>query len=179
MTQAKAQPGSIAARVFPRVLYGTSHPYGQNVTEESYQGDHARRYRRLPQGVFPTRAGSDRGHRGRQPGRREDNDRKGAGSLAGGRHQAVLLLSGIAGASVDDDLHRGQARRRAVDLCHRQSRSAAQYPRLLRNPGNEHHAWRAVPVAAQCQHPRGERVQLRRELGICVWLGSRSFPGGG
>jgi zinc protease len=37
LTQAKAQPGSIAARVFPRVLYGTSHPYGQNVTEESYR----------------------------------------------------------------------------------------------------------------------------------------------
>jgi len=37
LTQAKAQPGSIAARVFPRILYGTSHPYGQNVTEESYK----------------------------------------------------------------------------------------------------------------------------------------------
>jgi zinc protease len=37
LTQAKAQPGSIAMRVFPRVLYGSSHPYGQNVTEESYK----------------------------------------------------------------------------------------------------------------------------------------------
>ena len=27
--QAKAQPGSIASRVFPRVLYGDAHPYGQ------------------------------------------------------------------------------------------------------------------------------------------------------
>jgi predicted Zn-dependent peptidase len=35
LTQAKAQPGSIAARVFPRVLYGTSHPYGAMTTEES------------------------------------------------------------------------------------------------------------------------------------------------
>ncbi len=34
-TQAKAQPGSIAARVFPRVLYGASHPYGAMTTEES------------------------------------------------------------------------------------------------------------------------------------------------
>lgn len=37
LSQAKAQPGSIAARVFPRILYGAAHPYGQNVTEESYK----------------------------------------------------------------------------------------------------------------------------------------------
>ncbi len=37
LTQAKAQPGAIASRVFPRVLYGTAHPYGQNATEESYK----------------------------------------------------------------------------------------------------------------------------------------------
>ena len=37
LTQAKAQPGAIAGRVFPRILYGTGHPYGQNVTEESYR----------------------------------------------------------------------------------------------------------------------------------------------
>lgn len=37
LTQAKAQPGSIASRVFPKVLYGTAHPFGQNVTEESYK----------------------------------------------------------------------------------------------------------------------------------------------
>ena len=32
LTQARAQPGAIAARVFPRVLYGTDHPYGSVVT---------------------------------------------------------------------------------------------------------------------------------------------------
>jgi zinc protease len=37
LTQAKAQPGSIASRVFPRVLYGASHPFGQNPTEESFK----------------------------------------------------------------------------------------------------------------------------------------------
>jgi predicted Zn-dependent peptidase len=37
LTQAKAQPGSIAARVFPRILYGGSHPFGQNATEESFK----------------------------------------------------------------------------------------------------------------------------------------------
>ncbi len=37
LTQAKAQPGSIANRVFPRVLYGDVHPYGTFTTEESYK----------------------------------------------------------------------------------------------------------------------------------------------
>jgi predicted Zn-dependent peptidase len=35
LTQAKAQPGSIASRVFPKILYGTAHPFGQMPTEES------------------------------------------------------------------------------------------------------------------------------------------------
>ena len=37
LEQAKAQPGAIAARVFPRILYGAAHPYGQYPTEESYK----------------------------------------------------------------------------------------------------------------------------------------------
>jgi zinc protease len=35
LTQARAQPGAIAGRVFPKVLYGTAHPYGRVATEES------------------------------------------------------------------------------------------------------------------------------------------------
>jgi zinc protease len=35
LNQAKAQPGAIAGRVFPRVLYGDAHPYGQAQTEAS------------------------------------------------------------------------------------------------------------------------------------------------
>jgi zinc protease len=35
LTQARAQPGAIAARVFPPVVYGTEHPYGRVVTEDS------------------------------------------------------------------------------------------------------------------------------------------------
>ena len=35
LTQARSQPEAIAGRVFPRVLYGASHPYGRFVTEES------------------------------------------------------------------------------------------------------------------------------------------------
>jgi zinc protease len=35
LNQAKAQPASIAARVFPRVLYGDAHPLGLSPTEQS------------------------------------------------------------------------------------------------------------------------------------------------
>jgi predicted Zn-dependent peptidase len=35
LNQAKAQPGSIAARVFPRVLYSDAHPLGQSPTEQT------------------------------------------------------------------------------------------------------------------------------------------------
>jgi zinc protease len=35
LNQAKAQSGAIANRVFPRVLYGDVHPYGQSTTEGS------------------------------------------------------------------------------------------------------------------------------------------------
>jgi zinc protease len=35
LEQAKAQPGSIAGRVFPRVLYGDVHPLGQSPTEQT------------------------------------------------------------------------------------------------------------------------------------------------
>jgi zinc protease len=35
LEQAKAQPGAIAGRVFPRVLYGDAHPLGQSTTEQT------------------------------------------------------------------------------------------------------------------------------------------------
>lgn len=35
LTQGKSQPGTIAARAFPRILYGAGHPYGRVTTEES------------------------------------------------------------------------------------------------------------------------------------------------
>ena len=35
LTQQKAQPGAIASRVFPRIVYGDVHPYGRVVTEDT------------------------------------------------------------------------------------------------------------------------------------------------
>jgi zinc protease len=37
LNQARAQPGAIAGRVFPKILYGTAHPFGQLATEESFK----------------------------------------------------------------------------------------------------------------------------------------------
>lgn len=37
LNAAKAQPGAIARRVFPKILYGTAHPFGQLATEETYK----------------------------------------------------------------------------------------------------------------------------------------------
>jgi zinc protease len=35
LTQARAQPAAIASRVFPRIVFGSDHPYGRTVTEQS------------------------------------------------------------------------------------------------------------------------------------------------
>ena len=35
LAEARAEPDAIAARVFPRLLYGPAHPFGQPVTEET------------------------------------------------------------------------------------------------------------------------------------------------
>jgi predicted Zn-dependent peptidase len=35
LTQGRAQPNTIASRVFPRILYGPDHPYGRVTSEES------------------------------------------------------------------------------------------------------------------------------------------------
>jgi len=35
LNSSKAQPGAIASRVFPKVVYGTGHPFGQLVTEDT------------------------------------------------------------------------------------------------------------------------------------------------
>jgi zinc protease len=38
LQQARDQPPVIAGRVFPRVLYGDAHPYGQSMSEETVRG---------------------------------------------------------------------------------------------------------------------------------------------
>jgi zinc protease len=38
LTQSRVQPAAIAGRVYPRLLYGAAHPFGQSPTEASYTG---------------------------------------------------------------------------------------------------------------------------------------------
>ena len=52
LKQARDQPNSIAANVFPKVVYGDAHPYGRVTTETIGEGDHARRHRRVPRRVL-------------------------------------------------------------------------------------------------------------------------------
>ena len=79
---------------------------------------------------------------------------------------------------VDDDLSRRQARGGSVDVHDRLGRPAAQHGRLLRASCDERNARSALPVSAQSQHSRSERLQLRRELQLCVWTGTRAVPRG-
>ena len=84
----KAQPGAIASRVFPKVLYGTEHPFGQLVTEETLKAITRDDVVAFHKNYFqPGRAaivvvgdvtlGVGEGHRG-----------EGAGRVAGRRQQA-------------------------------------------------------------------------------------------
>ena len=164
LTQARAQPGAIAGRVFPKVLYGPAHPYGRVATEDSIKAItrddivafHSQYFQ--PGRALVTVVG-DVTAAAREAGRRE-----GAGRVAEGRDAADVRVSGGARAPEDDDLSRRPARRGAVDRCDRPSRPAAQHAGLLRAAGDEHHARRHVPVAPERQHPRGEGLQLRRQL---------------
>ena len=64
LTQARAQPGAIASRVFPRIVYGIPASVRARRHRGIAQGDHPRRPRRLPQGLLP--AGPCAGDRGRR-----------------------------------------------------------------------------------------------------------------
>ena len=55
LTQAKAQPGAIAGRVFPRVALRDRPPVRAAADRGDAQGHHARRRRGVPQGVLPAR----------------------------------------------------------------------------------------------------------------------------
>ena len=124
LTQARAQPGAIAGRVFPKVLYGASHPYGRVATEDSIKAItrddivafHSQYFQ--PGRALITVVG-DVTAAGVKP-----VDRKGAGGVAEGGDAADLLVSRAARAAEDDDLSSsiGQARRS------RPSRSASPGP---------------------------------------------------
>ena len=137
------------------------------------EGDHARRSRRVPQGLLP--AGPCAGDRGRRHDRGvgETGHREGAGGMGQGRREARVHLPDRRRTEGDDDLPGRQAWRSAVDVRDRPSGSAAEYAGLLRAPGDEHDPRRHVPVAPQRQHPRREGLQLRRQLELRLRQGPR------
>ncbi len=98
LTQARAQPGAIAGRVFPKVLYGPAHPYGRVATEESIKA-----MTRDDVVAFHTQY-SSRGARSITvvgdvtAAGVEAGDRKGTGRVAESGRHGRLYLSGRAGA---------------------------------------------------------------------------------
>ena len=173
LAQANAQPGTIGNRVFSRVLYGAGHPYGQDATEATIKAVTREDVASFHKEYF-------------QPGRAiitvvGDVDaatvkgaiEKALSCLDRRRREAVVHLSGDASAATGRDLPGRQARRRAVGGQHRHARAATQYPRLHGAAGDELHPRRPLPVAAEREYPRGEGLQLRRELRIRVRQGPR------
>ena len=133
LTQARAQPGAIAGRVFPKVLYGPSHPYGRVATEESIKAItrddivafHTQYFQ--PGRALITVVG-DVTAAGVKP-----VDREGAGGVAEGRRRGrPSPIRRCRRAPEDDDLPRRSAGRGAVDRRDRPSGAAAQHARLLR-----------------------------------------------
>ena len=176
LNQAKAQPGSIAARVFPRVLYGDAHPLGQSPTEQTVKAitradvvDFHQRYFK-PGRALITVVGDV------TPAAVRPVIEKGLASWALGGERPGILVSSASRGKADDDLSRRQAGLCAVDICARPARPSAHNARLLRAAGDEHDSRRHVPGASQRQHPRGEGLQLRRQLGLRLRQGTESIP---
>ena len=180
LNAARAQPGAIARRVFPKVLFGTAHPFGQLTTEETLAAITRDDVVAFLEDETPSRG---------EPAHRVSGDvtpatakatvEKALCRVAGRRRQAGLHVPRAAREGADHDLPGGQAGRGAVHLRDRQPRPAAQHARLLRAAGDEHDARRDVPVAPEREHPRGEGLQLRRQLVVRVREGPGAFRAGG
>ena len=150
LTQARAQPGAIAGRVFPKVLYGNAHPYGRVATEASLKA-----ITRDDVVAFHNRSTSSPAARSsrwsatsRPPACKPVIEKALAAWPKAGSRPAFYVPGAAAGAE-DDDLPRRSTGRRAVDLRDWPSRTAAQHAGLLRAAGHEHDARRHVPVAAR------------------------------
>ena len=122
LTQARAQPGAIAGRVFPRIAVRRRPSVRPARHRGIAQGHHARRRRRVPQGVLP--AGPRARHRrrrrhGRQPRSRRSRRRSPHGPKGGERPRSPTRR--VAGAEPDHDLSSSTSRaprnRRSRSAC--------------------------------------------------------------
>ena len=166
LAQANAQPGTIGNRVFSRVLYGAGHPYGQDANEATIKAVTREDVASFHKEYF-------------QPGRAiitvvGDVD---AASVKGAIEKALSAWS--AGGEKPSFTYPATPplRPAAIYLVDKPgaaqsvvnigiARAATQYPRLHGAAGDEFHPRRPLPVAAEREYPRGEGLQLRRELRI-------------
>ena len=175
LAQANAQPGTIASRVYSRVLYGADHPFALTATETTvkavtredvvaFHSEYFKPGRAIVTVVGDVNAATVKGHAGQGPCR-----------LDGGRREAGVQIPGATSRKGDRHLPGRQAWRGAIGREHRPAGSAAQHPGLHGARGDELHPRRPLPVAAQREHPRGEGLQLRRQLRLLVRQGPRSL----
>ncbi len=164
LKQAKAQPGSIAARVFPRVLYGDAHPIGQSPTEQTVKAitradvvDFHQRYFK-PGRALVTVVGDV------TPAAIHPVIEKGLANWPAGGERPAFSFPALPAAKPTTIYLVDKPGAGAVDVRHRPARPAAHYARLFRAAGDEHDSRRHVPGAPQRQHPRREGLQLRRQL---------------
>ena len=128
----KAQPVGMALRVFPKLLYGTGHPYGLPFSgigvRRRRREDHARRPRQVPRRVVQAQQRHD-GHRRRHD---DGRDQAQAGSAVQGLEEGTTPDEEALDRrrqGQDDDLHPRQAGRRAVGDPGRPARGADRQPR--------------------------------------------------
>ena len=99
LTQAKAQPAVDRGARLPARALRRRAPVRRDDDRGIAQGDHARRRRRVPEGVLPARARRHRRDGRRERGRGRRRRREGAGGLAGRRREAGVLVPGGAAAA--------------------------------------------------------------------------------
>jgi zinc protease len=156
------------------------HPYGRTMSEASRKSDHARRHRRVSQGVFPTGSCGRDGRRRHQARRSEAHVRSSVRKLESRRLDAVVQLSGRARQPKQTTIYlvdKPGAASSTFALGHiGPPRSTKDYYaiRVMKRA-----AWRAVSVASQPQHPRRKRLQLRRRLRLLIRPRAGPFRAGG
>ena len=148
LNQAKAQPGAIAGRVFPRVALRRRASVWPGADGSLGEGDHASRCCRVSPELF--QAGTRAYHRRRRchTGGGATGHRTRSGRVVQRRRTSVVHPPNAAGRTHDDDLSRRQAGIRAIDVRDWASGAAAKHARLFCAAGHEHDPRRNVPGAA-------------------------------
>ena len=179
LAQSRAQPGSIASRVFPRVLYGQAHPFGQPVTEESLKAITRDDVTAFHQAYF-------------RPGRALISV---VGDVQAATVRATVekaLAPWSAGGDKPSFSYPKRRRPSPTTIYIVDKPGAAQstfaigipgpsaeYAGLLCAPGHEHDSRRPVPVAPERQYPGGEGYSYGVSSSFAYGKGHGPFRAGG